>query len=165
MTVPRIFVCVQGSTATVCIRGRATCRLGPGLRAFIRRSAAGGVRHFEIGLDACEYMDSTILGTLAMLAAGQRDGRWSVELLNTPPRVLGQLAELGLRRCIPLAERPLRVAETAMTPLQVEPAADLAGTVREAHVALGRIDAANAERFADVLEALDGGPAERHTAQ
>ncbi len=131
---------------------------GPGLRAFIQRSAADGVRHFEIGLDDCEYMDSTILGTVAMLAMGQRDGRWSVELLNTPPRVLDQLTEMGLRPSFSLATRPLPPPETTMMPLPSAPAAGLAGTVREAHVALGRIDPANVPRFAGVLEALDRDP-------
>lgn len=160
MTSPQIHVRVQDSTATVCIQGRATCMLGPGLRAFILRSAGDGVRHFEIGLDTCEYMDSTILGTLAMLAMGQRDDRWSVELLNTPPRVLDQLKEMGLRPFFSLAARPLPPPET-MTPLPSAPAADLAGTVREAHVTLGRIDPANVARFAGVLEALDDAPSGR----
>lgn len=155
MTSPRIHVRVQDATATICIQGRATCMLGPGLRAFILRSAAEGVRHFVIGLDACEYMDSTILGTLAMLAKGERDALWTVELLNTPPRVLDQLTELGLRRSFSLASRPLPLPETTMTPLPSAPSADLAGTVREAHVRLGRIDAANEARFAGVLEVLD----------
>ncbi len=157
MTSPHIQVRVQDSTATICIQGRATCMLGPGLRAFILRSAADGARHFEIGLDACEYMDSTIIGALAMLAMGRRDGRWSVELLNTPPRVLDQLTEMGLRPFLSLVVRPLLSPET-MTPLPAAPAAELAGTVREAHVALGRIDPANVARFAGVLEALDGEP-------
>jgi anti-anti-sigma factor len=161
MTSPQIHVRVQNSTATVCIRGRATCMLAPGLREFILRSADDGVQHFEIGLEGCEYMDSTILGVLAMLAMGRRDGRWSVELLNTPPRVLDQLTEMGLRPCLPLATRPLPPAEATMTPLQAAPAGDLRGTVREAHVALGRIDPVNVARFADVLDALDGAAARR----
>jgi anti-anti-sigma regulatory factor len=155
MTSPQIHVCVQDATAKVRIQGRATCMLGPGLRAFILRSVSGGVRHFEIGLDACEYMDSTILGTLAMLAMGKRDDRWSVELLNTPPRILDQLTEMGLRPSFSLVTRPLPSTEAAMTPMPAAPAADLAGTVREAHVTLGRIDPANVTRFGGVLEALD----------
>lgn len=155
MSPPQIFTRVQDSTATVCIRGRATCMLGPGLRAFILRSEGEGVRHFEISLDACEYMDSTILGILAMLAMGSRDDRWSVELLNTPPRVLDQLTEMGLRTCFSLVTRLPLPAETTMTALPPAPATDLAGTIREAHVTLGRLEPANVARFAGVLEALD----------
>jgi anti-anti-sigma regulatory factor len=153
MTPPRIHVRVQDATATVCIRGRATSLLGPGLREFILQSEAGGVRHFEIGLDDCEYMDSTVLGILAM---GQRTSRWSVELLNTPARVLDQLTELGLRPFFPRSVRTLPPAETTMTVLQPSPATDLAGTMREAHATLGQIDPSNQARFAGVLEALDG---------
>jgi hypothetical protein len=156
MTPPRIHVRVQDATATVCIRGRATSLLGPGLREFILQSEAGGVRRFEIGLEECEYMDSTVLGILAMLAMGQRASRWSVELLNTPARVLDQLTELGLRPFFPRSVRTLPPAETTMTVLQNSPAADLAGTMREAHATLGQIDPANQARFAGVLEALDG---------
>ncbi len=159
MTTPRIFTRVQDSTATVCIRGRATCMLGPGLREFILRSEAGGVRHFEISLDACEYIDSTILGVLAMLAMGLRDGRWSVELLNTPPRVLDQLSELGLRPYLSLATRLPPPADTTMTALPAAPVTDLARTIRKAHVTLGRLEPANVARFADVLDALDREPA------
>lgn len=155
MTSPQIHVRVQDATATVCIQGRATCLQGPGLRTFFLQSAGDGVRQFEIGLDACEYMDSTILGTLAMLAMGERDGRWCVELLNTPPRVLDQLTEMGLLRYFSLVSSPLPLPDATMTPLPSAPAADLAGTVREAHVTLGRIDPANLARFASVLEALD----------
>ncbi len=162
MSPPRIFTRVQDSTATVCIRGRATCMLGPGLRAFILRSEADGIRHFVISLDACDYMDSTILGVLAMLAMGPRDGRWSVELLNTPPRVLDQLSELGLRPYLSLATRLPPPAETTMTALPAVPAADLAGTIREAHVTLGRLEPTNVARFAGVLEALDRETAGEH---
>jgi len=157
MTPPRILVRIQESTATICIRGRATCMLGPGLRHFILQGERGGVSHFEIGLDGCEYMDSTVLGILAMLAIGQRDGRWSVELINTPPRILAQLTELGLRPFFPLSLRQLPPAEPTMTVLQPPPASDLAGTMRDAHVTLGQIDPSNTARFAGVLEALDGG--------
>jgi len=155
MTTPGILTHVQDSTATICIRGRATCMQGPGLRAFILRSEAEGVRHFEISLDACEYMDSTILGILAMLAMGLRDDRWSVELLNTPPRVRDQLTEMGLRSSLTMVSRSAPDPEVTMTPLPAAPVADLAVTVREAHVTLGRLDPANVPRFAGVLEALD----------
>lgn len=155
MSPPRIFTRIQDSTATVCIRGRATCMQGPGLRAFILRSEAEGVRHFDISLDTCEYMDSTILGILAMLAMGSRDDRWSVELLNTPPRILDQLSEMGLRSSLAMVCRPAPDPEETMTALQAAPATDLAVTVREAHVTLGRLDPANVPRFAGVLETLD----------
>lgn len=159
MTPPQIHVLVQGVTATICIRGRATFMLGTGLRDFILQSEAGGARQFLIGLDECEYMDSTILGVLALLAAGHREGRWRVELLNTPPRILGQLAEMGLRRFFRYAVRPLPPVETAMTALQPSfSSARLVETVREAHTTLGRVDPANAARFACVLEVLGGTP-------
>jgi len=157
MTLPQVHVRVQGSTATVCIRGRATFRLGPGLRDFIVQSEAGGVRHFQVGLDECDYMDSTILGVLALLATGRREGRWDAELINTPPRILDQLTEMGLRRFFPFAVRPTPFEETAMTELPVSSSsAVLADTMRDAHVTLGQVDPANAARFANVLEVLDG---------
>ncbi len=158
MTKPRILIRVQGVTATICIRGRATCMLGPGLRKFILLCEREGVTHFEIGLDECEYMDSTLLGILAMLAIGQRADRWDVELINTPPRVLGQLTELGLRPFLLLSQWEQPPAEETMTVLSPTHSSDLEVTIREAHVTLGQIDPANTARFAGVLEALDSAP-------
>ncbi len=157
MTPAHIHTRIDGSTATICIGGRATCMQAPALRAFLARAGDAAIRRFDIGLDTCEYMDSTMLGVLAMLAMGQRDGRWSLELINTPPAILAQLVELGLRPFLRFATRPMPAPAT-LEPLECGPAADLQGIVREAHGTLARIDPANAARFAHVLDLLGRAP-------
>lgn len=144
----------EGETVWVQVAGRARYDLAHALRDFLSSPRHRTVVSLRLDLGACESMDSTFMGVLAML--GSRADGPSVVLVNAGPKLRGQLAQLGIAHLF--AFESTQVATQGWVPLPV--AGAMAGpaiqsTVRDAHVALGDVDPANRARFRGVLDALE----------
>jgi anti-anti-sigma regulatory factor len=142
--------------ASVRVMGRATFKISCALREFGLKAIERKVVGLLLELSACESMDSTILGIIAMLGL---EGRGQTELIvvNASPLVRGQIEGVGLGKLCRFTEESS--GEVTWTNLCKAVAgsvnmADIAETVLEAHQTLMELDPENIPKFKDVVELL-----------
>ena len=113
-------------------------------------------------LSACEYMDSTFMGTLTGISQNLRElGQGGLRTLNVSPRNVELLENLGLNFLFaveplgPELKRPAEPgAELMVLPPESGPEKEI---ILAAHEALVSANPLNADRFRDVLGYLKQG--------
>lgn len=134
------------------VYGRADFRYGTEFRRFAR-NLSGDFGKVSIDLKECEAMDSTFMGTLAMLGLKGRKQDKPVEMLNTSEFCRGLLRGLGL---IPLFDFESREATEVGDLVIITADGDVelatAEAVVEAHKTLVEADSANAPKFNAVID-------------
>lgn len=159
---PTIFADTEsGPEVWIRVEGRGSFQNSPALKEFSRRLIEQGRRHFIVDLKNCTAMDSTFMGTLAGLAIRLRDeGDGELWVVNCNERNQDLLSGLGLTPLF--SDKPLPCANAGDCREAVHHAADKAVTkavMHEAHGACIAADPRNAEKFKEVMEHLNSGPA------
>lgn len=113
-------------------------------------------RSVVVDLNACEYMDSTFLGTLHELATMSGGSSGELTLQRMSPALRKLCDELGLTRVLGLVAAVARPLPADFTPLALLPASS--GRARErmlaAHELLAALSDDNRQRFSGVIEEL-----------
>ena len=143
------------------VDGRGNFQGSAPLKKFVEAMIRRGYRDFVIDLAACEHMDSTFMGTLTGISQSLRElGQGSLRALNVNPRNVQLLENLGLHLLFTVEPAgtphamPAEIgAKLLKLPSETGPERDL---ILEAHRALAAANPANAARFRDVLEYLEG---------
>ncbi len=141
------------------IEGRGNLLVSGTIRKFVQAMILRGRRVFVVDLSACEHMDSTFMGTLTGISQNLRElGQGSLTVINASRRNLELLENLGLNFLFGVeaaGDTPRLPAEEGarLLELPLEPSVDKE-VLLEAHEALASSNAANAERFHDVVEYL-----------
>lgn len=134
------------------VYGRANFKYGMEFRRFAR-NLSDDFGNVCIDLRECETMDSTFMGTLAMLGLKGCKQKKPVEILNASEFCRGLLRALGL---IPLFEFENResteTGETVIITADGDIKMDTAETVVEAHKTLVEADSNNAPKFDAVID-------------
>lgn len=141
------------------VEGRGNLQGSGPLKQFVHAMIQRGYRTFVIDLASCDHMDSTFMGTLTGISQNLRElGQGSLRVLNVSLRNVELLENLGLNLLFEveaLGDGPRTPAEPGAKlmelPLAAGPEKDV---VIAAHEALAEANAANAERFRDVLAYL-----------
>jgi anti-anti-sigma regulatory factor len=141
------------------VEGKGSFLNSAGVKEFAKEMVNRGHREFVVDLRNCPVMDSTFMGTLAMIALRLREiGQGSLHVVNLNERNHDLLSNLGLDQLFSMDACGVKAgAPAAGDALHATPAADhsaQAETMLEAHQALVEADPENLTKFKDVLEYL-----------
>jgi len=140
------------------VEGKGSFLNSAGVKEFAKEMVNRGHRAFVVDLRNCPVMDSTFMGTLAMIALRLREiGQGSLHVTNLNERNHDLLTNLGLDQLFSMDASDAKAATADHDTLLPAPAADRsaqAETMLEAHEALVEADPENLTKFKDVLEYL-----------
>ncbi|MGA3171745.1 MAG: STAS domain-containing protein [Chthoniobacteraceae bacterium] len=160
MSIPSsILVGTANKIVWIKVEGKGSFLNSAGVKEFAREMVNRGHREFFVDLRNCPVMDSTFMGTLAMIALRLREiGQGNLHVINLNERNHDLLTNLGLNQLFTMdacgvkdAGPPLR--DELDTPPPADRSAQ-AETMLEAHEALIEADPENLTKFKDVLEYL-----------
>jgi anti-anti-sigma regulatory factor len=157
---PSILVGTANKIVWIKVEGKGSFLNSAGVKEFSKEMVNRGHREFVVDLRNCPVMDSTFMGTLAMIALRLREiGQGNLHVINLNERNHDLLTNLGLDQLFSMDACGVKeVVPAARNPLEQPP--DDAGhsvqaeTMLEAHQALVQADPENLTKFKDVLEYL-----------
>jgi anti-sigma B factor antagonist len=141
------------------VEGKGSFLNSAGVKEFSKEMVNRGHREFIVDLRNCPVMDSTFMGTLAMIALRLREiGQGSLHVVNLNERNHDLLTNLGLDQLFSMDACGVKdgPAGGKELPPQTPPPdhTNQAETMLEAHEALVEADPGNLTKFKDVLEYL-----------
>jgi anti-anti-sigma regulatory factor len=141
------------------VEGKGSFLNSAGVKEFAKEMVNRGHREFIVDLRNCPVMDSTFMGTLAMIALRLREiGQGSLHVINLNERNHDLLTNLGLDQLFSMDACGVKEAGPPLRNTIPSAAADdrsaQAETMLEAHEALVEADPENLTKFKDVLEYL-----------
>ncbi len=161
MSIPSsILVGTTNKIVWIKVEGKGSFLNSAGVKEFAKEMVNRGHREFIVDLRNCPVMDSTFMGTLAMIALRLREiGQGSLHVVNLNERNHDLLTNLGLDQLFSMdacgvKERGPGRAATPFTPRPPRDHSAQAETMLEAHEALVEADPENLTKFKDVLDYL-----------
>jgi len=142
------------------VEGKGSFLNSAGVKEFSKEMVNRGHREFVVDLRNCPVMDSTFMGTLAMIALRLREiGQGNLHVVNLNERNHDLLTNLGLDQLFSMDACAVKdggpalrnALEPTVTPGDHTVQAE---TMLEAHEALVEADPENLTKFKDVLEYL-----------
>jgi anti-anti-sigma regulatory factor len=154
-----ILVGTSNKIVWIKVEGKGSFLNSAGVKEFAKEMVNRGHRQFIVDLRNCPVMDSTFMGTLAMIALRLREiGQGSLHVANLNERNHDLLTNLGLDQLFSLDPCGVKDGGPALrNSLDPAPEVDRAAqaeTMLEAHEALVEADPENLTKFKDVLEYL-----------
>ena len=143
------------------VEGKGSFLNSAGVKEFAKEMVNRGHREFVVDLRNCPVMDSTFMGTLAMIALRLREiGQGSLHVVNLNERNHDLLTNLGLDQLFSMDACGVKESGAAVRD-SLQPTAAEGGdraaqaeAMLEAHEALVEADPGNLTKFKDVLEYL-----------
>ena len=161
MSIPSsILVGTANKIVWIKVEGKGSFLNSAGVKEFAKEMVNRGHREFVVDLRHCPVMDSTFMGTLAMIALRLREiGQGNLHVVNLNERNHDLLSNLGLDQLFSMDACGVNEGTPATrNPLESTPPSEdhssQAETILEAHEALVEADPANLTKFKDVLEYL-----------
>jgi anti-anti-sigma regulatory factor len=142
------------------VEGKGSFLNSAGVKEFSKEMVNRGHREFVVDLRNCPVMDSTFMGTLAMIALRLREiGQGNLHVVNLNERNHDLLTNLGLDQLFSMDACGINEGSSPASRKTLDsiPSADhssQAETMLEAHEALVEVDPDNLTKFKDVLEYL-----------
>jgi anti-anti-sigma regulatory factor len=142
------------------VEGKGSFLNSAGVKEFAKEMVNRGHREFVVDLRNCPVMDSTFMGTLAMIALRLREiGQGSLHVVNLNERNHDLLTNLGLDQLFSMDACGVReggpaVRDTLPPAAASSNQAAQARNMLEAHEALVEADPEILTKFKDVLEYL-----------
>ena len=137
------------------VSGRATFDCAPPLRELAKSLASEKFDEIKIDLKACEWMDSTFMGVLAMLGLRAKAVGAPMEICAAGEQNTALLSGLGLKKLFIFTENALEDedagADWKSGKQDVVKMAEGAQTVLEAHKTLMDVDEENVQKFETVV--------------
>jgi anti-anti-sigma regulatory factor len=154
-----ILVGTSNKIVWIKVEGKGSFLNSAGVKEFAREMVNRGHREFVVDLRNCPVMDSTFMGTLAMIALRLREiGQGSLHVINLNERNHDLLTNLGLDQLFSMdacgVKNPDPAAGDTLQPAAAPDRTAQAETMLEAHEALVEVDPENLTKFKDVLEYL-----------
>ena len=157
-TIPSILVGCENNIVWIKVEGKGSFLNSAGMKDFSKEMVNRGHREFVVDLKNCPVMDSTFMGTLAMIALRLRDlGQGHLHVINLNERNHDLLSNLGLDQLFAMDACGVKTEVPAGQALQAGGTTDRgaqARTMLEAHEALVEAAPENLTKFKDVLEYL-----------
>jgi anti-anti-sigma regulatory factor len=154
-----ILVGTSSKIVWIKVEGKGSFLNSAGVKEFSKEMVNRGHRDFVVDLRNCPVMDSTFMGTLAMIALRLREiGQGRLHVINLNERNHDLLTNLGLDQLFTMDACGVREPGPGVrASLEAAPPtdhSDQAETMLEAHEALVEADPENLTKFKDVLEYL-----------
>ena len=156
MDISQILVCAVEKKATVRVVGKGSFQNAHQLKSFYLDIIPKGTDEFDLDLKECTYLDSTFLGTLAMLGSTLRKNGGRLHIVNANSRNLELMQNLGLDRLFTIILEPVSI-DVGMLETKKDPALNKTETgqqMLEAHEKLIEINPQNLCKFKDVVAYL-----------
>ena len=160
MSIPSsILVGTANKIVWIKVEGKGSFLNSAGVKEFSKEMVNRGHREFVVDLRNCPVMDSTFMGTLAMIALRLREiGQGSLHVINLNERNHELLTNLGLDQLFSMDACGVKdggpALRNAPEPAAAPDRAAQAETMIEAHEALVEAAPENLTKFKDVLEYL-----------
>jgi phosphoserine phosphatase RsbU/P len=141
------------------LSGRATWTCGQTLHDAAMDVLDAG-RELVVDLGDCDYLDSTLLGTLHELAEAAAERGVPMQVQNVPDALLQAFRELSMHAVLDLvSDQPLPLP-VDLRPVELPERSQEAHQRRllRAHQVLAELSEENREEFSGVIEALEDGP-------
>ena len=151
----QILVASNGESAQIKVEGRATYRCCPELKVLANSFLEQSKYDFVINLEACDGMDSTFMGVLAMIGIPCKQHNSAVTIINASPETHKLLDGLGVSKLFEFKD--MAQSENWLElDCQNSPDVDRekGELMLEAHETLNNVDAANVPKFKDVIDYL-----------
>ena len=159
MSIPSsILVGTTNKIVWIKVEGKGSFLNSAGVKEFSKEMVNRGHREFVVDLRNCPVMDSTFMGTLAMIALRLREiGQGSLHVINLNERNHDLLTNLGLDQLFSMDACGVKdggpALRNALDPASPNRDAQ-AETMIEAHEALVEADPENLTKFKVVLDYL-----------
>ncbi len=142
----------KNSIYLVKIKGRATFEYAPTLKNFAGTILSENISAIRIDLSECTWMDSTFMGTLAILGLKSREKSIPVTIHKASEKNMGLIKELGINILFLFSDNleSLDVDSPATGAISHEE--DMGRTMLDAHQTLIDINSQNAEKFDNVID-------------
>ncbi len=135
------------------VSGRATFECAPPLRELAMSLAQTEFRAIRVDLGACEWMDSTFMGVLAMLALRAKAVNAVMEICSAGEQNRMLLIGLGLKKLVSFSSESLETdGGWKAGSTEKKDLAENARTVLEAHQTLMNVDEQNVAKFEKVVD-------------
>ncbi len=148
----------KGNVHRIKVTGRATFDCAPPLRDLAKTLETTPFDGIQVDLSACEWMDSTFMGVLAMLGLRAHALKVPMDICAAGDENISLLTGLGLKKLFNFADTPFDAEPESGsddwksgTPDTVQ-AAEGAQTVLEAHQTLMGVDEGNVQKFQAVVD-------------
>ncbi len=138
------------------VSGRATFECAPPLRDLAKKIEEESFSKIQIDLGACEWMDSTFMGVLAMLGLNARKKAAIMEICAANQQNRALLEGLGLKKLFSFTDSSIAIdgqwQSGATRDVQQKKGAE---TVLEAHKTLMSIDEQNVPKFEKIVDLVE----------
>ena len=146
----------------ITVKGRATFDCSSPLRNFADNIVPGSIEKIFIELSECTWLDSTFMGTLAMLGLNAKKANIEVEIVNIDDKNFKLLKELGINKLFTYNNRKSGESEEEKWEKMINAQDDkdssedeVADTILEAHKTLMEVDEKNIGKFQKVVEMVE----------
>lgn len=137
------------------VEGRANLECSPSLKNFGENIVPGAFSKITFDMSECAWMDSTFMGTLAMLGLKAIKAGISVEMHNMDFKNRELIKDLGIEGLFKFENSVVSPPDSAnWTNIASAKASEknTAETILEAHETLVEVDDSNIQRFGNVIE-------------
>ena len=153
----RIMIASSGDKCLIKVEGRTTWECSPPLQELANNISSGAYAGIVFDLSACEWMDSTIMGIMAMIGKKTLEARMpQVEMANTSPKIVKLLKELGVDQLFSFTTGASNLPQPTWVATDTSSYSKkkIAKTILDAHETLINLDKSNAPRFQNVVDLL-----------
>ena len=150
-----ILISKTGYGYAIKVEGRANMDCSPALKNFGENITQGAFSKISFDMTACRWMDSTFMGTLAMLGLKAKKAGISIEMLNMDEKNRGLIRDLGIEGLFNFAASSDSSFDSSSTKNLTDSDSSqraTAETILEAHKTLAEVNDANAQKFGKVIE-------------
>lgn len=152
-----IFISDRDGVYVIKVSGRATFECAPALRNLAKTLESAAFSAIRIDLGDCQWMDSTFMGVLAMLALRAKKTGAEISVHNAGQQNTELLYGLGLKKLFQFVDTGIDAVAAENTAAASAPAGNTANpssyahTVLEAHETLMDVDEGNVKKFDKVV--------------
>ena len=140
---------------TIVVKGRATFECSSPIKSFADNIVSDAIQKVTIDLKTCSWMDSTFMGTLAILGLQAKKAGIVVNILNADAKNIKLLKELGIYKLFIFDSNTSESTPSAWEKITCQSnhsKQNIAKTVLEAHETLMSVDKKNISKFKKVVE-------------
>ncbi|MES2307345.1 MAG: STAS domain-containing protein [Verrucomicrobiota bacterium] len=156
MDISQILVFAEDQKAIVKVVGKGSFQNAHQLKSFYLEIIPKGTHEFDVDLQDCTYLDSTFLGTLALLGSSLRKKSGHLNVINANARNMELMQNLGLDRLFTIKLQHVAV-DTSLLEEKKDPSLnklEAGQQMLEAHQMLIEVDSKNLSKFKDVVAYL-----------
>jgi len=137
------------------VEGRATFECSPSLKNFADNITPGSVSKIVVDLESCIWMDSTFMGTLAILGLKSKKLDFVVEIHNADQKNSRLIRELGIESLFKFISCEPKKTDGKWEDIPESQKVDnkvMSETILKAHETLVEADSSNAPKFEKVID-------------